>query len=70
MEKCEQNVRYYSIRRPVAPGTFPTTQKVKNIVNYDRREPVTEIGGEAWGYIEYDKPLAEEEARNYELVLG
>ena len=70
MEKREQNTRYYSIQRPIGPGSFPTTQKVNNIVNFDQRELVPEIGREAWGYIEYDKPITEKEANSYELVPG
>lgn len=64
------NYRYYSIHRPVAPGTFPRKSGKINIHNYDRREYVAEIGREAWGYIEYDTPLTEREQNSYELMEG
>ena len=61
-------VRYFSIRRPIGPGTFPKSQPVRQIVNYDRREYVTAIEQEAWGYIDFGGALDEEEAYRYELV--
>ena len=61
-------IRYFSIRRPVGPGTFPRTQPVRQIVNYDRREFVPVIEQEAWGYIDFGGELTEEEAVRYELV--
>lgn len=61
-------MRYYSTQRPVAPGTFPNTQQVKDVVNFDRRQFVQEINREAWGYIEYAGPLTEKQAADYELV--
>ena len=60
--------RYYSIMRPIGPGTFPRTQAVTAIVNFDRRQFVQEIHREAWGYIEYAGPLTEKQAASYELV--
>jgi len=63
-------MKYYSTQRPVAPGTFPKPQgnKVVDIHNYDRKTYCAEIGREAWGYIEYQQPLAPEQAARYELV--
>lgn len=61
-------VRYFSIRRPIGPGTFPKSQPVRQIVNFDRREYVTAIEQEAWGYIDFGGELDEEEAYRYELV--
>ena len=48
-------MRYYSTQRPVAPGTFPKPEgnKILDIHNYDRKTYCPEIGGEAWGYIDY-----------------
>ena len=69
-ENKTQTVRYYSTQRPVAPGTFPKTQKVKDIVNFDRRQQIPEINHEAWGYIEYEAPLDADEANRYELIIG
>lgn len=61
-------VRYYSIHRPVAPGTFPRTAAVECIHNFDRMQYVKEIGRDAWGYIEYASVISEKDARAYELV--
>ena len=60
--------RYFSIHRPVAPGTFPRAEKVVDIVNFDSRVYCEEIGREAWGYIVYRNPITEEDASRYELV--
>lgn len=63
--------RYYSTQRPVDLGTFPKPagNPVMEIHNYDtdRRIPVEGARFEAWGYIEYQKPLTEKEASAYEL---
>lgn len=63
-------VRYYSILRPVGIGTFPkfADNKVIEIVNFDYRKYVPEIGREAWGYIMYESEIAETDARSYDLV--
>ena len=60
--------RYYSSMRPIGPGTFPRTQPVKDVVNFDRRQFVPEINREAWGYIEYADPITEKQAADYDLV--
>lgn len=64
-------MKYYSTQRPVVPGSFPKPQgnKVLDIVNFDDRMAVPEIGGRpAWGYVEYEKPLSPELEKSYELV--
>ena len=61
-------MKYYSIHRPVGPGTFPKNGNVVQIHNFDDRQQVPEIGCEAWGWIEYSQPLTEKEAASYELV--
>jgi len=61
-------MRYYSIHRPVAPGTFPKTVKVNEIYNFDNRVFCEEIGREAWGWIDYNGELDEKDADAYELV--
>lgn len=62
-------MRYYSIHRPAAPGTFPK-DGVLEVHNFNSRTYVSQIGREAWGYIEYGRELTEREARRYELVSG
>lgn len=63
-------MRYYSTQRPVGPGTFPKPQgnAVKEVFNFDSKTYCEEVGREAWGYIEYEKPLDPETAAGYELV--
>lgn len=57
--------RYYSTQRPVTPGTFPG--KPTNIQNFDTRESVCGGQMQAWGYVEYKKPLTEKQMNDYEL---
>ena len=60
-------MRYYSTQRPVSPGSYPTGVVI-SIVNFDTKRYVHEIGGNAWGYIEYGIELSTEDAHAYELV--
>ena len=60
-------MRYYSTQRPVSPGSYPTGGVI-SIVNFDTKRYVSEIGGNAWGYIEYGIELPVEDANTYELV--
>ena len=64
--------RYYSTQRPVGPGTFPqpAENRVIGIHNDENRTFYKEIGRAAWGYIDYEKPLAAKDAENYELMEG
>ena len=59
---------YYSIYRPIGPGTIPSIPKPVNIENFDRREFVEAIGRSAWGYVEYEEPLDDKTVADYELV--
>lgn len=63
--------RYYSTQRPVDLGTFPKPpdNPVVEVHNYDvdSRVPVENGMIQAWGYVEYRKPLTEKEAGDYEL---
>ena len=60
--------RYYSILRPIALGTFPSGKKVLKIHNFDCRTPILSINRMAWGYIEFEDPLTDEEAERYDLI--
>lgn len=64
--------RYYLTQRPATLGTFPKPQgnRVLSIENFDERTFCEEIGREAWGYVEYEKPVSEVLLRNYEMVEG
>lgn len=63
--------RYYSTQRPVGPGTFPKLpdNPVAEVHNYDAdsRIPVENGMIQAWGYVEYHKPLTAQQAGDYEL---
>lgn len=61
-------MKYYSILRPVMPGTFPGGYKVNEIVNFDRRQYCKEIDRDAWGYIDFDGEIAEKDAEAYDLI--
>ena len=70
-------VRYYSTHRPLMPGSFPTPRpydlawdgvRIESLENFDFRKFVPEICREAWGYIEYSKPIPKDEADAYELL--
>ncbi len=62
--------RYYSTERLVSAGTFPklADNPVRHIENFDARAYVGKIGREAWGYLEYEKPLTKEQIAAFELV--
>jgi hypothetical protein len=62
-------MRYYSTERPLTPGAYPEmSQKPLNIVNFDDKCYCEEVGREAWGYIEYENPLASTVSQHYNLV--
>lgn len=65
-------MRYYSTQRPVGPGTYPKPEgnRIEQIVNFPAKTYVDEIWKQAWGYIDYEKPLTEKEAADYELTKG
>ena len=64
--------RYYSTQRPVAPGSFPKPKEnpIERIVNFPARTYVDVIWKQAYGFIDYEKPLSDQEAKDYELVFG
>lgn len=57
--------RYYCLCRPAGPGAVP--RGLINLKNYDDKQFVPEIEKEAWGWVEYEKPLTDKEIRDYEL---
>lgn len=61
-------MRYYSVMRPVMPGSYPKKAAVQEIENFNEKTFCEEIGREAWGYIDYSEELTESEAADYELV--
>lgn len=60
--------RYYSTQRPIAPGTFPKGENAPvTVENFDDRIPVENGQMQAWGYLEYLKPLTAKQQSDYEL---
>lgn len=57
--------RYYMTQRPPTPGAFP--RFAANVVSFDERKEVPNLGCNAWGYVEYEAPLEWERIYNYEL---
>lgn len=74
MERYKTIYRYYSTQRPVSPGTFPEPpgNSPINITNFKEKTHIDSIIREAWGCIDYEKPLSEKDAQEYELteVIG
>ena len=70
MEHAQENRElhtYYSLRRPVSPGTYPKDGLV-DFENFDRRKMVESIRREAWAVLHYDRELTEREMMDYELA--
>lgn len=63
-------MRYYSTQRPVGPGTFPKPKdnRVLDLWNFDKPIFCEQVGREAWGYINYEKPLTQQQTASYELA--
>lgn len=61
-------MKYFSIHRPVMIGSYPKSQRVLEIKNFDSLKFIDSIGRQAWGWIEYEQPLTEKEADDYELL--
>lgn len=60
--------RYYSTQRPITPGSYPKQNGKEIIENYEARRYIVVIGRFAWGHIEYEYPLTEKQASDYELI--
>lgn len=58
--------RYYLTQRPPGPGTIPKNSA--NVVSFDTKTYVPEIGREAWGYAEYYDMLVPMDIEGYELI--
>lgn len=58
--------RYYCMEKPPMPGTVP--RGMVGIVDFKEFRRVDEIGGEACGYVEYERRLTEGEMHGCGLV--
>ena len=62
-------VKYFSIHRPIAPGTYPKAESdVIEIMNFSRATHCNEIGRTAWGYIIFADKISDKAVRQYELM--
>jgi hypothetical protein len=60
--------RYYSTQRSISIGTYPRESgDPVEIQNFDTRTTVENGAFQAWGWLEYDKPLTDKQVRDYEL---
>ena len=57
---------YYTVLRPTGIGTCP--KGFDGFQNYTKRQYVSAIKREAWGWIAYASPLTERECQCYDLV--
>lgn len=64
--KKERRYRYYLPMRPPSLGTQP--KYADRFCDYDGRKYVDGIGREAWGWVEYNRPLTAKEQSDYELI--
>lgn len=60
---------YYLTQRPPMPGAFPKPagNKILDVVSFDDRTYIEEIGKDAWGYVTYSEPLSQQDIDDYEL---
>ena len=59
--------RYYLTQRPPVPGAVPNSNAITAAEDFGIRKEVPMIG-EAYGWVEYEKPLTNEETERYELT--
>ena len=62
------SILYYSVYRPLTPGSIPNNKRIVNVVNFDEKKYVEEIGRSAYGYVEAAAPIRDYE--DYELVIA
>lgn len=60
--------KYFNTQRPIGSGTFPKQDGTETVTNFDEPTFCEEIGRKAWGYIEYNAPLTDEQISAYELT--
>lgn len=60
--------RYYSLMRPIGPGTVPSPLRFEEVVNFNRRTYISCIRHEAWGYFETTAPLSLRACDDCEVV--
>lgn len=63
-------MKYYSVARPIMPGSYPNTARVVEVKNFDAPTFCPELGQKVWGVIEVEKALSAEDASAYELTAN
>lgn len=58
--------RYYCIFRPPMLGAVP--RGFEEMEDFGERAYVPEIGRQAWGWVEYARPLEDAQIVDYELI--
>ena len=58
---------YYSTQRPISLGTYPHASAVVDIVRYDEPRYIDGIHRTAYGHLDYDRELTDEEQEHYGL---
>ena len=65
-------MRAYGYNRPLGMGTYPKGENgnyaVVEVVNFDRKQWVEEVGRHCFGYVHYAADVPTEELERYELV--
>lgn len=65
-------MRAYGYNRPLGMGTYPKGEHgcytVVEVVNFDRKQWVEEVGRECFGFVSYMHDVPTEELERYELV--
>lgn len=62
--------RYYVTQREPSPGAVPNSKEnpITDTGIFMYRKYIEEIDRNAWGWVEYKKPLTDREFNEYELV--
>lgn len=63
---ASKTYRYFTLMHPPMPGGVPSG--FVNFNDFGQREYVPAIERPAWGWVEYDHPLDDEQISMYELV--
>ena len=64
-------MRAYAIHRPLGPFTWPSehSDKLVELVNFDERTYVEDVGRWCFGYIEFSEDVPMEDLARYELMV-
>ena len=63
-------MRAYGYNRPLGMGTYPKGYEVADIVNFDRKKRVEEVGRDCFGYVDFAEDVPQASLLAYELVTA